>query len=973
MTNKEQGLQKVKELVIRFNEQLQSYKKADYNETQTRRDFIDPLFKALGWDIDNSQGNSEKYREVIHEDKIKIKGKTKAPDYSFRLSGGNRLFFVEAKKPSIHIKDDIQPAYQLRRYGWSGKLSVSIITDFEEFAIYDCTKKPNAKDKASAARLNYITYNQYEQEWDFIWNTFSKEGVQKGNFDKYIGSAISKKGSEPVDTAFLTSLDEWRTLLAESISKDNKHITEDELNFVVQHTLDRIIFLRITEDRSIEPQGALQHCVTQGDYFKNALKLFKQADNKYNSGLFDFKKDKISATLHLNNKTLKTIVDDLYYPASPYEFSQISVEILGSAYEQFLGKTITINNRGKAIIELKPEVRKAGGVYYTPQYIVDYIVESTIGKLIKNKTPKEVAELKIVDPACGSGSFLLGAYQYLLTWHLDYYLQNPSKKNPITVTGNLDTNIKKQILLNNIYGVDIDVNAVEVTKLSLLLKCLEHETNASIAHQVTMFNERVLPTLDNNIKSGNSLIDTDYYDNQIDFGEERKIKPFNWQKAFPEVFKPRNESGHVFSPDPAIYYNEDDTNVSEPMLAYKRTVKGGFDVVIGNPPYVDYRLLSVSQQEYLKQKYNSTQTKEKYSLYIPFIELGTVLLNKNGYLGVIVPNTFLSANMGLPLRKHLIANTSITEITDVSKLKVFGNVGTYPVLVFYKNTHSVKNNINIAYPETKEHFFDLKFSQIKQIDIKKEDDYILSSSFDKNSVSFLSKLDNSCVPLSSLTQKFVWGTSITGFKSFKIQSNDYNKLSKTNKLNYQKVIQTADIKSYGITWKKEYISKEIYSSNIQEIFNVKEKIVIARLTKTIQATLDDEQYYLGKSSLIITNKINNLYLVGLLNSKLLNFYFKTKFDNTHMAGGYMRFDIPYLSKLPIKSIDKKNKVQTQAHDQIVSYVTQLLQLNKNLQIVTLATQTEQLKTKIDYCEGKINELVYVLYELTDEEIKLIEN
>jgi len=142
MITKEEAYKKIASLVERFTEQRDFYKRTDYNETLTRRDFIDPFFKALGWDIDNEQGYAESYREVIHEDKIKIGGATKAPDYSFRLGGGKRLFFVEAKKPSVLIKDEITPAYQVRRYGWSAKLPISIITDFEEFAIYDCTKKP---------------------------------------------------------------------------------------------------------------------------------------------------------------------------------------------------------------------------------------------------------------------------------------------------------------------------------------------------------------------------------------------------------------------------------------------------------------------------------------------------------------------------------------------------------------------------------------------------------------------------------------------------------------------------------------------------------------------------------------------------------------------------------------------------------------------------------------------------------------
>jgi type I restriction-modification system DNA methylase subunit len=661
MTTKETALQKVQELVIRFNEQLPAYKKIDYNETQTRRDFIDPFFKALGWDIDNKQGFGEAYREVIHEDKVKVGHATKAPDYSFRLGGGKRLFFVEAKKPSILIKEDLAPAYQVRRYGWSAKLNISIITDFEEFAVYDCTKKPNPTDKSSVARIKYITFNEYEKEWDFLWDTFSKEAVLKGSFDKFLSSTANKKGTATVDKEFLQSLDQWRTLLAENISKDNKTLDEDELNFVVQQTLDRIIFLRICEDRSIEPYGNLQTCLKTSDFYNNLLLLFKQADDKYNSGLFDFKKDTLSHQLIINNKSIKAIINELYYPACPYEFSVLSVEILGSAYEQFLGKTITINSKGKAVIELKPEVRKAGGVYYTPQYIVEYIVKNTIGKLTENKTPTQVASIKIVDPACGSGSFLLGAYDFLLTWHKDYYTQNPNKKNPITIEGNLTTGEKKKILLNNIYGVDIDTNAIEVTKLSLLLKCMEGETQASIAHQMTMFAERVLPTLEDNIKSGNSLIDTDYYVNEFDFGEDRKIKPFSWQNAFPDVFnrdvpidttlpfKIQFEKVEKMEKETKNFI---DSIVSEPEMVFGKKQNGGFDVVIGNPPYV--KVSEKSMINYFIEKFYHQDYQQ--DLYLLFLEKYHHLLITGGKLGIIIPNTWLQSIKFRNIRRYLINN-----------------------------------------------------------------------------------------------------------------------------------------------------------------------------------------------------------------------------------------------------------------------------------------------------------------------------
>lgn len=318
MISKEEAYKIIQQLVIRFGEQIDSYKSGEYNETLTRRDFIDPMFKALGWDVDNSQGYAEAYREVIHEDKVKIGKATKAPDYSFRLPGGKRLFFVEAKKPSIDIKGDIAVSYQIRRYGWSAKLPVSIITDFEEFSVYDCTKKPNPTDKSSIARIKYLTFDKYLDEFEFLWDTFSKERVLKGSFDKYVQSDTVRKGTATVDKEFLTSLDSWRTYLATSISIKNKQLDEDEINFAVQQTIDRLIFLRIAEDRGVEPYGQLKTSVNaKGDSYQNLFFNFKKADEKYNSGLFDFKKDVISESLTIDSKVIKTIINEMYYPESP--------------------------------------------------------------------------------------------------------------------------------------------------------------------------------------------------------------------------------------------------------------------------------------------------------------------------------------------------------------------------------------------------------------------------------------------------------------------------------------------------------------------------------------------------------------------------------------------------------------------------------------------------------------------------------
>ena len=665
MISKETAFLQIQDLVTRFEEQSDSYHSVNYNETLTRRDFIDPFFKALGWDIDNSQGYAEAYREVIHEDKVSVGGATKAPDYSFKLAGGKRLFFVEAKKPSVDIKNNIQPAYQIRRYGWSAKLPVSIITDFEEFSVYDCTRKPSPTDSAAVSRVRYLTWKDYLKEFDFLWNTFSKEKVLKGSFDKFVQSDTAKKGTATVDKEFLLSLDEWRKILAVAICKSNPALGEEEISFAVQRILDRLIFLRIAEDRNIEPYGNLKSTISQTDTYGNLLALFFRADEKYNSGLFDLRKDEITPFLKLDTKVIRNILNELYYPVCPYEFSVLSVEILGSVYEQFLGKQIRITEGHHVKIEEKPEVRKAGGVYYTPQYIVDYIVKQTVGKKIDGKSPVEIASVSIVDPACGSGSFLLGAYQYLLDHYKFWYAAHnqPSKgkkEQPLTPDGFLATAEKKRILITHIFGVDIDINAVEVTKLSLLLKCLEGETHASIQQQFSLWNERVLPSLDDNIRSGNSLIDLDFFDIELDFGEPKKIKPFSWEKNFQTIF-----------------------------------ARGGFDVVIGNPPYVRQELLG-DQKNYYRQKYKVYHGMA--DLYSYFFERGAALLKEQGLFGIIVANKWMRAAYGEPLRRWL-KTQNVKQIVDFGDLQVFQGATTYPC-IFISGKGPVESDIEVTAMKT---------------------------------------------------------------------------------------------------------------------------------------------------------------------------------------------------------------------------------------------------------------------------------
>ncbi|RLC92558.1 MAG: restriction endonuclease subunit M, partial [Chloroflexi bacterium] len=557
---------KVGRLVERFARNLDAYKQADYKETRVRVEFVDPFFEALGWDVRNVQGYAEQYKDVVHEDAIKVGGATRAPDYCFRIGGG-RKFFLEVKKPSVRIKEEVGPAYQLRRYAWSAKLPLSILTDFEEFAVYDCRQRPRPADKVSVGRITYLTFDQYLDRFDEIYAVFAKESLLQGSFDRYVQESKSKRGTGQVDAEFLKEIEGWREKLARNIALRNPGLSVRELNFAVQRTVDRIIFLRMCEDRGIETYNRLQALTNAPHIYERMTDLYRQAEEKYNSGIFDFQADTLTKSLTVDDKVLKPILAGLYYPQSPYEFSVLPPEVLGQVYEQFLGQVIRLTAGHRAKVEEKPEVKKAGGVYYTPTYIVDYIVRQTVGRLVEGKSPRQIAgdrkgaPLRILDPACGSGSFLLGAYQYLLDYHRQWYeahgpLKHARSKRPAIYQGpkggwRLTTAEKKRILLNNIYGVDIDRQAVEVTKLSLLLKVLEGESDETLGQQLALWRERALPNLDDNVKCGNSLIGPDYYAAQLmpDEEEMRRVNPFDWEAEFPEA-----------------------------MAA------GGFDCVIGNPP-----------------------------------------------------------------------------------------------------------------------------------------------------------------------------------------------------------------------------------------------------------------------------------------------------------------------------------------------------------------------------------------------------
>ncbi|MGD7197265.1 Eco57I restriction-modification methylase domain-containing protein [Ralstonia pseudosolanacearum] len=641
---------RVAELVQNFRRNEADYLRGTYNETQARTEFITPLLEAFGWDVRNTTGHPAGFREVIEEATVEVGAErlSKRPDYELRLAR-QRKMFVEAKKPSVAIDRSREAAFQTRRYGYSASLPIAVLTNFRHLAVYDCQPIPSQTDDAHVARRLIVGYDEFEARFDELWSILSRQSVHSGEFDRLFAIEGSRHGSEQFDDLFLRQVRSWRERLAADIHANTPGLSSIELTYSVQLFLSRIVFLRVCEDREIERYETLKN-LPSANTFDALMDELRRADEFYDSGLFRLLDD-ARLEIHITDAVLHGVIAELYYPQSPYTFAVVETEVLGEIYEQFLGEEITIEGTDVVIVS-KPEIRESGGVFPTPRYIVDTIVERTLLPAIAGKSPAALSAFTAADICCGSGIFLLSLYELVLDHYLAWYLANDRAAHvgrTIYDAGadqwRLTFAEKRRILCAHIRGVDIDANAVEVARFSLLLKLIEGEEAASLRDYVTTHRTPALPALDSFVKSGNSLVAPDEWNSTVGPMQAAlllRINPFDWRVEFPAEMR-----------------------------------RGGFDVIVGNPPYIriqnmaTYSPEEVAFYQHARSPF-STAHQDNFDKYALFVERSLSLVTAAGRLGVITPHKFMTTQAGRALRRLIAAPRLLESVVHFGVKQVFG-------------------------------------------------------------------------------------------------------------------------------------------------------------------------------------------------------------------------------------------------------------------------------------------------------------
>jgi len=905
--NTEDAKLRIKELIDKYTQLAEEKRLGGYKEETTKKDFILPLFEALGWNVYNELNKTD---SVSAEETIS----KKRVDYEFNINGIPK-FLLEAKA----IPQDLNKAKfaeQAINYSWHKGCTWAVLTDFEGIRVF------NAEWKSRNVSENLfldISWRDYLDHFDTLW-LLSKESFEKGLLDKKAELYGKKSKKLPVDKQLLADFTRFREMLSKDITKLNqdKGLTEEDLDESVQRILDRLIFIRNCEDRELEARKlmpALREWESRGrkgQLLKQLRAIFNYFNGQYNSKLFQ---GHLCDSLEIRDNVLNEVVYGLYQTKDKvvsYDFSAIEADVLGNIYEQYLGHILRKTAKRAKVTESHAR-RKEHGIYYTPPYIVDYIVRNTLGELLKRRRPNEVETIKVLDPACGSGSFLIKSFDLLNEYWKEKDKDYAQAQLDISGQGATFTR-KVNILRNNVFGVDLDKQAVEIAQLNLLLKIAEK------GHR--------LPLLQQNIKCGNSLIDDP---------EVAGYKAFMWEEDFKEIKD-----------------------------------KGGFDVVIGNPPYVFSRnFISDSYKKYFSKNYETFEYQP--DLYIAFLEKAIKLVKHNGFIGLIVPNAWFGNLRTKRIRKFVLENTTILKVIYCPKETFNMGVETAILILQNKKYKQSKEGIMVYGYDRATNL--AEYGEVFQYSLMANKDCKLNFRLTENILKVILKIERNTKPLTEFCDIT---RGVNAYDKYRGQSEDIIKNRKyhsDHKIDetYVPELKGKNVSRNSYSWNgKSWIKygKWLAAPRDPKYFTG-ERIILRQIpSKRLISTIIKEDFCIDQTVFIAKPKQNLLYLnylLGIINSELMAYYFK--YRNEELDEVFPKVKLEQFKNIPIQVVPKDQQKP------LIKFVDKMLSLNKRLNEIgdKKTDERARIEEEIKKTDEEIDELVYKLYNITEEEKKIIED